>query len=213
MKIRHLIASAASLAFATFGIAQVTLLDFSNTVQSGFTFFYGSFSNTGAPLPPTGVAAAGMTQNSGFYSFTGSTTNNSDTSALEIYLPSPVNLSGLGFLALTAETLSTNAAPSIRVFLFDSGGGSASAAFTATSFPTGNFTTAIQALNIAGPFNPASVESIIITGDTFGGTARFNFSFDHLAAVSAIPEPSTYAAIIGLLALGYVAYRRRQLAA
>lgn len=210
MNIRNLFISTAALVCATFSTAQVTLQDFSNTVQPGFTFFYGSFSNTGVPLPPTGVPAAGMIQDTGFYSFTGATTTNSDTSLLEIYFSSPLNLTGLGFLALTAEALATNAAPSLRIFLYDTGGGSASANFSATNFPTGGFTTAIQALSILGPFNPAAVEAMVITGDTFGGTARFNFSFDNLAAVSAIPEPSTYAAIFGLLALGLVAYRRRR---
>jgi hypothetical protein len=31
-----------------------------------------------------------------------------------------------------------------------------------------------------------------------------------LASVTAVPEPSTYAAIFGALALGFVAYRRRR---
>ncbi|MCC5840925.1 MAG: PEP-CTERM sorting domain-containing protein [Opitutales bacterium] len=36
-----------------------------------------------------------------------------------------------------------------------------------------------------------------------------SFDIDNLV-VTAIPEPSTYAALIGLLALGFVAYRRRR---
>ncbi|MCM2276070.1 MAG: PEP-CTERM sorting domain-containing protein [Candidatus Didemnitutus sp.] len=43
-----------------------------------------------------------------------------------------------------------------------------------------------------------------------GTGSLFRFSFDSVSVgTSAIPEPSTYAALLALAALGFVAYRRR----
>lgn len=107
-----------------------------------------------------------------------------------------------------------NAASSLRVFFFDNNFLTASAAFNATSFTTGSFSTAAEVLTPGSGFNAANVMGFYITGNIPNGLARFNYSFDNLAvAASAIPEPSTYAAILGALALGFVAYRRRQRAA
>ncbi len=213
MKLRITLLLSSFLSFCIAGNAQVTLENFSAVVNPGFTGFYGTFSSTGNEILPSDTPSAGITQGSGFFSFTGANTTNDDNSILEIYFQAPVDLTGLGFLALTAESLALNASPSLRIVLFSTNGNSASAVFTATQFPTGGFTTAIQALNIGSGFAANAVELVTISGDTFNGTSRFNFSFDNLAAVSAIPEPSTYAAIFGALALGFVAYRRRQKAA
>lgn len=198
-------------------LGQVTTLeDFSNTMRPSQTYFWGSFSSSGIVDDPLETPSAGISQGAGFFTIGGATNNNADTSKLEIFFDSaPLNLTGNTFLVLTAEALSTNAAPSLRVYLYDTLGRGASATFTAGTFVTGSFTTAVQALSITpSGFNYGAVESMVITGDVQNGTARFNFNFDNLAvAASAIPEPSTYAAIFGALALAFVAYRRRQKAA
>lgn len=194
--------------------AQVVLNDFSATVNSGFTYFYGSFSPTGSSTVGSETSIAGLSQGSGFYSINSPSAVNSDVSKLEIFFAAPQNLTGLNFLSLAAQALAGNAAPSIRVFLYDGNGNSAYAAFLATSFPTGSFTTAIEALTVNSGFNAAAVESMVITGNVPSGTAAFSFSFDNLAAVATgvvVPEPSTYAAMLGAAALALAAYRRRRL--
>jgi hypothetical protein len=52
-----------------------------------------------------------------------------------------------------------------------------------------------------------SLTSSLIDNVVVGGTSGSDFT---LASVAPIPEPSTYAALAGLLALGYVVVRRRR---
>jgi hypothetical protein len=190
--------------------AQVVLDDFSNTIRSGFTSFYGSWSSTGSQTIGSEVPIAGLTQGSGFYSIDSASATNADTAKLEIYLASPTSLSGTTQLTLAAQALAGNAASSLRVFLFDGNGIVGSAAFNLSSFPTGSFTTVSQTLTLNSGASLAAVEGFVITGNIPGGSAAFRVAFDTLIAGVPIPEPSTYAAIIGALALGLVAYRRRK---
>ncbi|MBI5426538.1 MAG: LamG domain-containing protein [Opitutae bacterium] len=65
--------------------------------------------------------------------------------------------------------------------------------------PTGTF---VLGINYAGAIDEARISTF--TSGTFS-TSMLNYS-----SVSAVPEPSTYAALAGLAALGVVAWRRRQ---
>lgn len=79
-------------------------------------------------------------------------------------------------------------------------------------FNLGSLTTVSVALAWTGLFDPTQITGWSIGGGNVG-IAAYNMTFENMVMVAAIPEPSTYAAIFGALALGFVAYRRRQQAA
>ncbi|MBX3736812.1 MAG: LamG domain-containing protein [Candidatus Didemnitutus sp.] len=65
--------------------------------------------------------------------------------------------------------------------------------------PTGTF---VLGINYAGGVDEARISTFT--------SGTFNTSMLNYASVSAVPEPSTYAALAGVAALGLVAWRRRQ---
>jgi len=58
----------------------------------------------------------------------------------------------------------------------------------------------------AGTINLSNVTRVSLT------TSDPNFTLNTLSAVSAVPEPATYAALLGAASLGFVAWRRRRAA-
>lgn len=210
MKLIKTLLLVGSLAFAPFGLAQVTIQDFSSVINAN-TFFYGSWEasgNTAGTVSPN----ASFVQGVGIYDVTSATATNSDTSKIEFFFSSPFSIGSNTYLEVTAQALALNAASSFQVVLIDTNAVTATATFNATSFLTGSYSTAAATFTAGGGFLANSIDSMIITGAIPSGTARFDFSFDKIAAVATptvIPEPSTYAAIFGSLALGFVAYRRR----
>jgi len=197
-------------------IAQVALEDFSNlTNKNNFVTFYGAWASNGSTEIGSATPISGITQGSDSYTIGAAGATNSDTAKLEIEFANPVSIAGYSYLALTAEALTTNAAPSVRVILLDDSFRAAYADFSASAFPNGGLTTSIQSLTFNSGFNVNQVSLVQITGNLPGGTSVFNFTFGDLTAVSsaAVPEPSTYAQIaLGLGALGLIAYRRRKTA-
>jgi hypothetical protein len=198
--------------------AQISLQNFSSVVNPSLTVFAGSWEATGigASENPNSQFVQNYQAVSGTYAITGTSgaglimpTNSAD-SYVDLYLPSPTSISGNPFLAVTAQTISTNLASGFTVFLYDTSGKTADAGFSTSSFPTGGYTTAYSTIaNIQSGFN-YTIEYIRITGNIPGGTSQFNVSFDNISAVSAIPEPSTYAAILGAACLGFVIVRRQK---
>lgn len=84
--------------------------------------------------------------------------------------------------------------------LFGLGGGSTGAHFTSISGSGSGYTESWT--NDGGSWTSTSIaNSQLLT---------FNQSTGNLTFASAIPEPSTYAALFGVVALGFVAYRRRK---
>jgi hypothetical protein len=65
------------------------------------------------------------------------------------------------------------------------------------------------ALTTTGGFDFAQVTSWRISGGEFLGSSTLSLTAGQLTAVSAVPEPATYAALAGLAMLGVVAWRRR----
>lgn len=126
------------------------------------------------------------------------------------------NLSSFAYVALSLQLAPTNAATSIFV-TFDDGSSVQTVTFLASSFSTSAFTTVY--VPITWTINPATVEGWNIGGGAAPpgtGSPAFRMTFDTLqlsVSGAPIPEPSTYAAIFGALALGFVAYRRRSLRA
>lgn len=78
-----------------------------------------------------------------------------------------------------------------------------------SSFTVGTSTEVVLTLGTPGGFNGTATSVTIGTG---GSGSTVNFTADTLA-VTAVPEPSTYAALSGIAVLGFVAYRRRRSAA
>lgn len=188
--------------------AQITLQDFSSVVGPN-TFFYGSWE-------ATGDAAGSVNKNSqfsqgvGVFNFTGTNViipTNSADSKVEFFYTTPASIGSNSLLSVTAQSFATNLATSFEVTLKDTLGATAAASFTTASFPTGSYTTATGLLTLTGLFNGNSIDSMIISGGQPGGLVTFNVSFDN---ISAVPEPSTYAAIFGASVFGVVAAMRRR---
>lgn len=182
--------------------------DFSSVVSASSTYFYGTWK--GGAIDGTEIPNADFVQGVGVYDITGATATNADTSMIEFYFDGYASIGANGFLGVTAQALALNAASSFQIILLDSANKAATATFAASSFLMGSNSTAYSALSFGGGFNPNAVEFLRITGGIPLGADRFNFRFDKIEAVaSAIPEPSTYVALAGLVALGAVFYRRR----
>lgn len=203
-----------ALGFVLLGVsayAQVILQGFSNVADGSSNFFYGTWEatgNTGGTVSPN----ANFSQGAGVYNFTGSSgiiPTNSATSFVEFFNASPVSIGTNTSLSVTAHTLPGNASSSFTVFLLDTSGNSAYAAYDASFFITGSYSTATVQLTTVGAFNPASIDSLRISGNQPGGSSAFGFSFDNISAVSAVPEPSTYALFFGLSGLLVAAWHRR----
>lgn len=110
-------------------------------------------------------------------------------------------------------TISANPGSAINIELFDTNGDSAVYKGFWSSFTLNTASTADLAYDsFTGAFN-GDVTGFILS--TAPGTATITISLDSLSAVSAVavPEPSTYASLAGVAALGFVAYRRRRVAA
>lgn len=82
-----------------------------------------------------------------------------------------------------------------------------------TSFNIGSLTTVTIPVSWTGPFDATNIVGWSIGGgSSSGGSFAFRMTLDNLAltAATAVPEPSTYAMLTGILAVGVVAWRRRQ---
>lgn len=199
---------ALTLALAAHLHGQVTLQDFSSVVGPN-TFFYGSWEAAGDVVGSVNKNTQ-FTQGVGVFNITGTSViipTNSADSKLEFFNTSAGSIGTNTLLSVTAQALATNAASSFQIFLKDTGAKTASVTFTASSFPTGGYTTALGVLTFDSGFLSNSIDSMIITGGQPGGTAIFNFSFDN---ISAVPEPSTYATLIGAGVFVVVAAVRRR---
>ncbi len=121
-----------------------------------------------------------------------------------------VNATGMSFVTFIAQRDTGNATSTLTIQFEDSSLNTQVYSVATSAFNIGSLTTVSIALAWTGGFNPTQ-----ITGWSIGGggitTAGpdFAMTFDSLALTTAIPEPSTYAAIFGVLTLGLAAYRRR----
>jgi hypothetical protein len=188
--------------------AQIVLQDFTAVVDNDLNYFYGTWEATG-DTGGTWLPNAGFVQGIGVYDISAANSTDNSTSKLEFFNNTPVSIGSNAFIAVTAQALTSNAATSFAVILADSLGRTASAAFDLSLFPTGSFSTQVVALTFGSGFDSSAIDSLILSGNQLGGLANFRVSFDQIAAVSAIPEPATYAIIIGLIALGFVVRHRR----
>lgn len=192
----------AVLSVATSAFAQITISTFS-ALPGGANFTTGgSWSSpdqltVSSGVLTVGVVGAGNPTDSGYLGFA------------DLAVTAPIAGSQLLSLTVTARIDAGNASPGFSVNLFDDQGlGALTATFATSSFVSGSFTSVTATLS-AHPENGtlSTISSFGIAGS--GTSSAFRMSFDSVVA-NVIPEPSTYAAIIGALALGLAAYRRRQ---
>lgn len=118
--------------------------------------------------------------------------------------------SGMLSITVTGQLDSGNAAGFFNVQFFDANSHSQAFSISSSSFTTGMTTVSIS----LGPWTTA--DPTILNGWKIGGGdivttgPDFRMTLDQLAlSPSAIPEPGTYAALIGALALGVAVWRRR----
>lgn len=205
-RLKTLVLLLAAIGTAPLMEAQQTLHNFSAFLAPDQTFFLGDWALTEPSGDPNPTAS--FSQGAGFYDFSGG--SNADTAgAFHFFTASPGDLTGSSFLEVSARILAGNTAPTFTVSLFDSLGESAFAVFSTAGFSGAGFTTVSAALTFSGGFDPAGVASFLISGGTLGGDDLLNFSIDHLAATTAIPEPATYAAWAAAAVLAAAMRRRR----
>jgi len=118
--------------------------------------------------------------------------------------------SGKNFITITGQLDLGNAASFFNVQFFDAASGSQAFSISSSSFTTGMTTVSIP----LGPWTTAN--PTILNGWSIGGGGTtttgpdFRMTLDQLAlSSSAIPEPGTYAALTGILTLGFAVWRRR----
>jgi len=193
---------AVTLCAAPFASAQLTLHDFTQ-FESPNAYFMGDW----ALNEPSGDLSplATFSQGAGIYNFVGGT--NADTSGAFFFYNTPLHITGLNTLQITGKRLTGSTADTFTVALYDSSNESAFAVFSLADFSSTDFIGVAADLTYTPGFNQADLSSFQITGGIVNGTHALNISLDHLAA-TAIPEPSTYSLLGGLLVLGLAIVRR-----
>ncbi len=189
------------LALASTASAQSHVVSEFDSLPTGENFFAGGswgqpdqFALSNGVLSITAVSG-GNPDDSGYFAYAGI---------------SPVDASQFLYVNVGAQIGAGNASSGFIVNFFDSqGSGALTATFSAADFNSATFTVAPAQLSAHPEGGIVSdITSFGIAG--VGTSVAFRFSFDSIAlSSSAIPEPSTYAALLALAALGFVAYRRR----
>ena len=120
-----------------------------------------------------------------------------------------INATGMNFITIVAQNDGVNPAPSLVIGFSDGALHSQIFSVPTFSFATGASTTVQIPISSWGPVDPANITGWRIGGGT-AGVVAFTMTFDDLSlTTSAIPEPATYAALTGVLALGFTIWRRR----
>jgi hypothetical protein len=166
---------------------------------------------TFAPTDPgatrTGTTWVGqVTQNATTLTVAGTAADDNGWGASGLSL----NAASYTSLTLTAQRDAGNATPTLFLQFEDRSSRTKIISLSTSLFALGTPTTVQVPLSRwTIDFGPSDLAAWSIGGGSVG-TVAFRMTFDEISfGTSAIPEPSTYAALLGLLALGLVGYRRR----
>ncbi len=189
----------------------VTLTDFSNFSQQDGGSWGAFFSGGWEENPSVGDPKSTFIQNLDSYEIKGVTDAN--TNFVEYYFFKPINLSVGTSLNITAKTLTGNQSSGFNIILFSNGAANfATYSVNTSALSTTDVTLSLSNLAVDSAFAWSAVEGFKLTGASVLSPVNFNISLNDLST-SAIPEPSTYAAMMGVAVLGLGVCRRRRRAA
>lgn len=166
-----------------------------------------------APLPESGAVRTGttwvgqVTQNANSITVGGSAADDNGWGASGLSL----NASAMTFLSITAQREAGNQAPTLFIQFEDRNVRTKVFSVDTSLFALGMPSTVqIPLANWTINFGATDIASWSIGGGSVG-TVPFRMTFDEISfTTSAIPEPSTYAAILGVVSLlGAAVWRRR----
>jgi len=154
---------------------------------------------------PTSTWAGNVTQNSGYITIGGTARDDNGWRATGLSL----DLSAMNFITLTAQRDPGNATGSLFLQFEDFNSRPITFSLSTSAFAVGSPTQAQIVLGVwSGDFDFTHVVSWSIGGGGVG-TNDFRLSLHQVEfGASAIPEPSTSATLMGLVALAAAAYRR-----
>jgi hypothetical protein len=150
-------------------------------------------------------------QNSTSYTISGT-----DSGSLYGSLNTPISSFGsVANLYLTGTlTFATNPAVNFQIGVYDSDGDGrlylANWSDFATSGVEQEIILSFSGLDNSGTGGFSNTVSTVALIGGGSGTFAINFNLNNLATTSAVPEPSTYGALFGIVALGFCALRRRR---
>jgi autotransporter-associated beta strand protein len=183
------------------------------TISAGILNLTGSIASStvsvasGGTLAGSGTASGAVTLSSGGHISPGSSLVSNSVGTLSLgsltWAAGGVMDFNLGSTSASADKVSVTGAitkSGSGTFSFDFGSSAAGVGQTYTVASAGSW------IGWGAPNTDFSFNSSTITGGSFA----FNGNNLEFAVTSAIPEPSTYAALAGLGALGLAMYRRRQ---
>lgn len=185
---------------ATFGLAHAQ----SSLVIDNFNSGTATGTTSAAVLGYTSSWVGQVTQNASTITVGGSAKDDNGWGANNQSL----NATPYSFLAITAQRDATNAGTSFVINFFDDSLASTQYQVSTASFAIGSLTTVYIPLNWSG-INSANLTEWNMGGGT-SGINPYLMTFDNLAFTTAIPEPSTYAAIFGVACLGAAIVRRQK---
>jgi len=187
---------------ATLAQAQIVLDNFNTGTASGST--------SAAVLGYTSSWVGQVTQNATTITVGGSANNDNGWGATGLNL----NATGLNWVTVTLQRDAVDTGLSFTIQFIDSSLNTQVVSSQLSNFGLGSLTTV--SIPVAWTIDQTSITDWNIGGGTPSpGSASYKVTFDNLSLTStaAVPEPATYAALAGVMALGFVAYRRRQQAA
>jgi hypothetical protein len=178
-------------AFACQGFSQVVLDDF-NTGTA-----------TGAIVGGTSWVAQ-VTQNATSITIGGTAKDDNGWGTTSVN----INGSSFSYLLVTGQVDVGNTGSNSFVIQFEDSALNTNIFSVPTSAFTSTMTTVPIAISWTGGFDATQITGWNIGGGSTG-TFAWRMTLDNMVLTTAVPEPSTYAMLAGVLALGFVAWRRR----